>query len=216
VPISLAPALALLAGLASLQQGFTDVAPACPPKVEHCVGVELFVVLEQGRPVQTAEWFAGQLEHANRLFAAVEVGFELRGVSFLDGSWAHVPDRIQRDRLGRRERSPGVVHVFMVRRLDDVDIADNQLYGVHWRDRADVSNRWVIVSARDSSNTVLSHELGHYFGLPHSSHPESVMNKAPRSEPSWPDRVFAVSEQQRMRRKRDAMLSSGFLVETGG
>jgi hypothetical protein len=204
-------ALGLVLGLASLGERFREAVPACPVEAKHCVGIELFVVIADGEPVQTPSWWAGQVAHANRLFAPVDVAFELAEVRFIPYEWAHVRSRLERDRLGRRERAPGVMHVFMVRHLDDVDIEGNQLYGVHWRDRADTANRWIIVSSRDSSSTVLAHEMGHYFGLPHSSHDVSVMNKRPRDVPAWPDRVFADPELIRIRQHRDRMLASGFL-----
>jgi hypothetical protein len=204
-------AVALAIRLTTLEADFTDASPTCPQAAEHCVGIELFVVIEDGEPVQTPAWFAGEIVHANELFAPIDVGFELERVRFVGGQWAHVHSRLERDELGRREREPGRVHVFMVRQLDDVDIIGNQLYGVHWRDRGDTSNRWIIVSARDSSATVLAHETGHYFGLPHSSYEVSIMNKSPRLAPTWPNRVFAEPELAKMRRHRDRMLQSGFL-----
>ena len=205
-------ALALLLGLASQAQQFRDAVPACEADRKHCFGIELFVVVEGGGPVQTPSWIAKQIAHANRLFEPVEVAFELADVHFVSSTWAHVHSRLDRDRLGRRERTPGRIHVFMVRQLDDVDIEGNLLYGVHWRDRADTAHRWIIVSARDSSSTVLAHEMGHYFGLPHSSYDVSVMNKQPRQVPSWPDRIFADPELAKARQHRDRMITAGFLA----
>ena len=104
----------------------------------------------------------------------------------------------------------------MVRQLDDVDIIGNLLYGVHWRKRGDRSQRWIILSARDESGATLAHEMGHFFGLPHSTYDVSIMNKAPRPSPPWTERVFADPEQARMRRERDRMLGTGFLEDRGG
>jgi hypothetical protein len=204
-------ALGLVMGLAALGERFREAVPPCPDEVEHCIGIELFVVIDDGQPVQTPAWWASEVAHANALFEPVDVAFELADVHFISHTWAHVHSRLDRDRLGRRDRSPGLVHVFMVRRLDDVDIEGNLLYGVHWRDRGDTTHRWIIVSARDTSSTVLVHEMGHYFGLPHSRHDVSVMNKAPRTVPAWPDRVFAPPELEKARQHRDRMLASGFL-----
>lgn len=208
---SAAFALALVLGLQSLEERFREAVPPCSTHAKHCVGIELFVVVETGAPVQSPAWWAGQVAHANELFAAVDVAFELSDVHFIPHAWAHVHSRLDRDLLGRRQRTTGAMHVFMVRQLDDVDIEGNSLYGVHWRDRADTSRRWIIVSARDSSSTVLVHEMGHYFGLPHSSYDVSVMNKRPRDLPTWPDRVFAEPELGKIRQHRDRMIESGFL-----
>lgn len=202
--------LALALGLQSLGARFEEATPPCSPEAQRCVGIELFVVVEDGKPVQTPAWWAGEVEHANALFSNIGVAFELAEVRFIGRQWAHVHSRLDRDHLGRRERTAGLMHVFMVRQLDDVDIQGHKLFGVHWRDRADTDHRWIIVSARDPSSTVLVHEMGHYFGLPHSSYDVSVMNKRPRALP-WPDRIFADPELERMRRHRDGMLESGFL-----
>jgi hypothetical protein len=207
------PALAVLLRMGTLTVEFTEAAPSCPETAEHCVGIELFVVLEQAGPVQSAAWWGGEMDKANVLFAPIGVGFALADVHFIASEWAHVDTRLTRDKLGRRSRQAGLVHVFMVRRLDDVDIEGNVLYGVHWRDRGRPGNRWIILSARDPSSTVLSHEMGHYFGLPHSSYDISLMNKTPRDKPKWTERRFAEPEVARATRHRDKMLASGFLNE---
>jgi hypothetical protein len=204
---------AVLVQLLSLSQEFQAAVPACPEGPKHCVGIEVFVTVEDGAPVQTPAWLAGEVKHLNELFAVIDVGFELAAVRFIGAEWAHVHSRADRDALGERARDPGVVHLFMVRRLDDVDIEGAILYGVHWRKREDRSQRWIILSDRDVSSTVLPHEMGHYFGAPHSTYEESIMNKAPRLVPAWPDRVFADPEEVRMRRHRDRMLGDGTLVD---
>jgi hypothetical protein len=206
------PALAMLLRVGTLTDAFAAAAPPCPEGAKYCFGIELFVVLEDGDPVQTAKWWAGEAARANDLFAAMDVGFELAGVHFIGGEWAHIDTRLTRDKLGRRDRTPGFVHVFMVRELDDVDIDGNRLYGVHWRDRGRAGQRWIILSARDGSATTFAHETGHYFGLPHSSYDVSIMNKSPRSDPPWPERVFAEPEVRRAVRHRDRMLAEKFLV----
>lgn len=204
---------AVLVQLLSLSQEFRAAVPACPDGPSHCVGIEVFVTMEDGAPVQSPAWLAGEVKHLNVLFAAIDVGFELSSVRFIGAEWAHIHSRDDRDALGERPRDPGVVHMFMVRQLDDVDIDGAILYGVHWRKRGDRSQRWIILSARDESSTVLPHEMGHYFGAPHSTYDESIMNKSPRLVPAWTDRVFAPPEEARMRRHRDRMLREGTLVE---
>jgi len=209
---ALGPA-AVLVQMLGLAQTFEEAAPHCAETTEHCVGVEVFVTIEDGKPVQSPEWLAGELKRANELFAAIGVGFELHRVRFIGGQWSHVHSRADRDALGDRARERGVVHVFMVRELDDVDIIGGVLYGVHWRRRGDRSQRWIILSARDGSSTTLAHEMGHYFGLPHSTYEESIMNKTARASPTWPERVFAGPEHAKMRRHRDRMLHDGVLTD---
>jgi hypothetical protein len=89
-----------------------------------------------------------------------------------------------------------VVDVFVVSRLANVDAPAEtptaQIRGVHWRLRRDRARRWIILS-RISPPHVLAHELGHYFGLPHSNEPRSLMNTGPTALPSA-ERFFLPKE----------------------
>ena len=59
---------------------------------------------------------------------------------------------------------------------------------------------------------VLAHELGHFFSLPHGVEPTSIMNKRPRDNPPWEERVFTRREQTAMIEALTRMLDSGRLV----
>ena len=189
---------------------FVDETPACPPDRGLCVGLDLHVVVTDQGPVQAPSWLAEGLDHANWLFAPVDVGFQVRSVDRVDPSFARVATRAQRDAIGRDRFTRGVVHLFMVARLDDVDAVGEQIRGVHWRQRSNTEKRWVIVSAI-GSKVVLGHELGHFFGLPHSGYRRSVMNKRPREQPPWDERVFVADERQIVTQRRDEMRASGML-----
>lgn len=191
-------------------RAFVTGAPRCPKAAKHCIGLHVHVVEVDGEPVADARWMYRDVAHANKLFAEIGVGFTVVDVDGLGADKADMQTRRDRDLLGRKLFSRGVVHVFVVRRLADVDIAGAEIRGVHWRDRADTARRWVILSAIGSS-TVLAHELGHFFGLPHSSYEVSIMNKSPRLSPTWPDRVFHEDELAIMRRRRDTMLADGMI-----
>lgn len=206
----LMPLVALAALTADPLASFRGT-PKCPRDAAYCFGVDVHIVLEGGKPVQDPKWLAGQLSEANRLFAPLGVGFEVNALIPNASTWADVNSRLMRDQLGRRDRAPGVVHVFMVRRLGDVDVAGAEIRGVHWRDRADTQQRWIILSAL-GSHRVLAHELGHFFGLPHSSHPASIMNKKPRDRPVPEKRGFPPAELTKMKRGLKKMLAERRLV----
>lgn len=191
-------------------QAFVAGTPACPTRAQRCFGIVVHVVVEDGAPVQTPRWFADQLAAANGLFATIGVGFEATAVRQEPAAFAELATRIERDSLGRGAHDPHVVHVWVVRRLGDVDIAGEEIRGVHWRDRAEPTRRFVILSSIAGSRT-LAHELGHFFGLPHSSFPVSIMNKTPREEPPWAERGFHPREYATMRTRTGAMIADGTL-----
>lgn len=197
------------------REAFVTGSPPCPAEARRCFEIALHVVEEDGEDVQTPQWVAAQVHEANRLFAPIGVGFRVGSAKVVDGRFADVKTRLDRDLLGRDEHSLGVVHVFVVRRLADVDVEGEVIRGVHWRDRAETSRRWIILSSI-AAPVVLAHELGHFFGLPHTKHPRSLMNKSPHLDPPWHLRDFPDEEQAIMARRRDEMLADGTLRAAAG
>jgi len=192
------------------REAFVTGSPACPEEAKKCFRIALHVVEEEGKDVQTPQWFAEQVGEANRLFAPIGVGFTVGSAKVVDAKFADVKTRLDRDLMGRSEHTLGVVHVFVVRRLADVDVEGEVIRGVHWRDRAETSRRWIILSSI-AMPVVLAHELGHFFGLPHTKHPRSIMNKSPHMDPPWHLRDFPKEEQAIMARRRDEMIEDGTL-----
>lgn len=188
--------------------------PACPEGRPACVGLAIYVVVDDGAPVVDASWLAAQLDEANRHFAELEVGFTAAAIRVLPVTAAEVETRAQRDRLGRRRLHRGLVSVFVVRRLANVD-APGDINGVHWRYRANRDRRWIIVSSV-AGRWTLAHELGHFFGLPHSTDVGSLMNTTPRTEPPIATRVFTPDDITALRRGRDRLFRSGRLSRRAG
>ncbi len=184
--------------------------PRCVVTAAHCFGIHLHVVVTPEGPVQDVAWVTAQVEQAHRHFALIDTSFEVVAADAVPASELEVDTREERDALGYDRFTRGVVHVFVVGRLADVDIAGSQIRGVHWRERADRAHRWVILS-KIAGSLVLSHELGHFFGLPHSTYDISLMNKTVRLTPLVSELTFAPPEIVRMRKHRDRMLVSKML-----
>jgi hypothetical protein len=190
---------------------FVSESPRCPRKVSHCFGIVVHVVTDEDGPVESPAWLGERVEEANRHFALVDVAFRVIEAREQTSEYRHVATRKQRDLIGRDRFGVGVVHLFLVGQLDDVDVADTQIRGVHWRDRGDTSRRWILMS-KIASPMVLAHELGHFFGLPHSSYGVSIMNKTPRDDPPFEARTFHRKEIRRMEGFRTFMLFEGQLI----
>jgi hypothetical protein len=206
--LTAAAAARATAGPSPAQATLADVLAAaapCPAAATHCFGLVLHVAPGiDGGLVQAPDWVAGQVATANRLFAPLGVGFTIADVRPLADRDVVILTRADRNRLGARVRARGAIDVFLVGRLGDIDNRGGEINGVHWRRGG---KRWIIVAAR-AWDLTLGHELGHYFGLPHSDVAASIMNTTHRSEPPLGERVFQPDELTRMRAGLERMLRS--------
>jgi len=172
-----------------------------------------------GKPVADDSFLASELEHANVIYR--ELGLKLVDVSRrkLAQRHARIVERRDRDALGALLR-PGVINVFVVGCLMDVDEPGRERRGVHWRVRVEArgssarerkqnrTRHFVIVSAI-SGPYVLAHELGHFLGNPeHSDVAGNLMSY------QYTDQVPVLDAAQRERVARTvaALFASGELA----
>lgn len=191
----------MLTGLASASattevDAIRQAAAPCDGARTYCFAIHLHVAppLAGGDGlVVTPAWVERQVAVANEHFARLDVGFQIESVKTLPAETAHVRTRAERNALGKR-MSKRVIDVFVTGQLDDVDTPGEIARGVTWRNG---DRKFIIVSAV-AMDRVLAHELGHFFGLPHSTYPISIMNKTKRAEPPIEQRTFHDDEYAKM------------------
>lgn len=185
--------------------------PACEAARAHCVGIQLHITASDDGLIAAPDWLATQLAAANRHFAPLDVAFQVVGIDTLPASGEHIATRRERDELSTGRLRGKVIHVFIVGQLDDVDVAGKIIYGVTWHTHAD-ARKYVLVSTA-AIDRVLAHELGHVFGLPHSSYAISIMNKTDRAEPPVEQRTFADEEISAMHPALKRLLRDKVIAE---
>lgn len=199
----------VIAGLGDAGAGgaedITSAAPVCARA--HCFAVQLHVANDAKGLVVAPAWLGDQLATANKHFDTLDVGFALAGVD--NASVEHVVTRADRDALFTRGLSPRTIHVFVTAKLDDIDNPGEIIYGVTWHAH---DATYIVVSGMAWERT-LAHELGHYFGLPHSTYAISIMNKTPREEPPIEDRRFSDEELAKLRTAIDRVVKQKSVVE---
>ena len=139
--------------------------------------VAFSVVEEDGEPVRDGAWLGTQLARAETLFGAHGVHFRRAPGRAIAACFADMVTRGDRNALASLAL-PGVINVFVVATLKDVDEENRFRFGVHWRPdgpQGQRGTRYIILSAF-APEGVLAHELGHYFGNPHSAVPDNVMS----------------------------------------
>ncbi len=128
------------------------------------------------RPVQSEEWIAAQVAAAEGLFGPIGVHLRWALAKPMDSRFAVMDSRADRDALGS-ELEEKMINVLVVGRLRDVDDPSRDRMGVCWQNQRDPRKRYIVLSGT-SRPTVLAHELGHFFGNPHSTVVDNVMSYA--------------------------------------
>ena len=142
--------------------------------------VRFSVAEVDGSPVQDAEWIASQIAKANEVFEPADLSFEqvseIDAIPDEEGRWPeNLVTRADRHKLGPLVE-PEVINVFVVQSMADVDVEGRFIRGVHWRSRRGGSPRHYVILSSIAGSYVLAHELGHFFGNPHSPTPGNIMS----------------------------------------
>jgi hypothetical protein len=157
-----------------------------------------------GMPVANDSWLDAELDAANALFAPFGLAFARGESRTLDVRFNHIETRDDRDALAPL-LEPKLVNVFVVGSLRDVDDPTRLRRGVHWH--APSGAHYVILVA-GAQESVLGHELGHFFGNPHSKVADNVMSY----ERTGAAVFFDADQGRRIAQRARAYLASGELV----
>jgi hypothetical protein len=175
------------------------------------IEVRIHLAQDQCQFVQDAKWLKWQIDQSNQLFGKIGICFKMKTILVLGKEWIEMKDQKMRTALGQNRLKSGLIDVFVVGRLADIDIKGEEIRGVHWRNPKDrQKQRWIILS-KIAKDFVLAHELGHYFDLPHSTYETSIMNKTPRDYPIA-KRGFVEDEYQIMQKAKERMLDDLHLI----
>lgn len=157
-----APAALAGAALVVLAAGFAPPPARAGGEETTTFALSFAVAPWKGEPVADRTWVDERVRRANRVFEPANVAFRTSRVAELPGEHARLETRRDRHRLGAHVRD-GVIDVFVVERLRDVDDPARFRQGVHWRSRMHPGTHYVVL-ADHAGPTTLAHELGHFFG----------------------------------------------------
>jgi hypothetical protein len=161
-------------GLGALVATFALPGLATPDGVIPLIPLSFGIATEDDQPVRDQAWIREQVDVMESLFGPLGVHPADVGHRTLGPRFNHLETRADRDDL-IHEMLPGVVNVFIVGTLRDVDEPALLRRGVHWRNRGTPSSRYVILAA-EAPPAVLAHEMGHYFGNGHSTTRDNLMS----------------------------------------
>ncbi len=137
-------------------------------------GLSIAIASENGQHVRDDAWSQSQIASANELFARSDVSFRWTHQKELPAALTEMHERKDRDALGEFADVKKTIDLFLVAKLEDVDEPGRYRKGVAWTRKAD-GRRYVILSA-EAPDKVLAHELGHFFGNPHTTVPDNLMS----------------------------------------
>ncbi len=204
-PSRLTAAAALLAVSAA-----TTAAPAQQRRARiPTLPIEVTVATEDGAAVVADDWIETQLTNANAIFEPAGVSFRRVDRHSMGPEHAALETRRDRHALGALLH-PQVIDWFVVRSLRDVDDPSRYRQGVHWRTLGEgyPDHAHVVIVSSIAGPNVLAHELGHYFGNPHSDVPGNIMSYSRGEGPPF----FDADQVRRIRQVARHFLRRGALV----
>ncbi|NMB73915.1 MAG: hypothetical protein GYA21_02145 [Myxococcales bacterium] len=137
-------------------------------------------------------YFRDALSRANELFEPARILFLEKEHRYGEPKNPEIRSRAERDALAVLAPLDGRVHVFLVKRLGDLERSDVDIAGRDWRyqgrRRELAGRRYIIIAPTSARLDTMAHELGHFFGLCHSARFDNLMKQIPRDEKATLDK----------------------------
>jgi len=176
-------------------------------RADAVFGLSFSIASERGERVVDDAWVERQIDEANALFSPLGTRFRWTMERDLAEPHGEMHSRADRDALTPLTTS-GLIDVFLVRELEDVDEPGRRRMGVCW---TGLGGKRLIVLSRIARPKVLAHELGHFFGNPHTKVVNNLMSYARDGGVVFLDET----QQARIRRLSARFLDTGRLIDVG-
>jgi len=151
------------------------------------------------------------LTKASELMADAGVTFRAASLKTETMDSAIVPSVAVRNQLVSRAKFDGTIHLYVARKVSDIDKEGGWIAGVHWRywgsKKSMKGQHCVILSASACGVETLAHEFGHFFGEPHTKAPDNIMCSPGRRAGA----TFSAAQITRIKADLAARLRSGEL-----
>ncbi|MET0594860.1 MAG: hypothetical protein ABW133_19320 [Polyangiaceae bacterium] len=165
--------------------------------------VVVSAVYVDGTRVVDDAWIQKQWASVDKLYADFGIRFDRLPAKQVPATSARLETKEDRDALAAYF-AEGVVNVFFVKALMDIDEIGRIRMGVCWR--APGNKRFVAV-ASNAKPTVLAHELGHLLGNGHSKVVDNVMSYDRTGAPVF----FDATQKKTMRATALQLLRDGIV-----
>ena len=142
--------------------------------------VTIHLATDDGTSVAGPRRVASWVRRANAALEAYGIRVYVRAVRTLPAGYDTVTKWRERRELAGYAPSDGTIHVFVIDELDRPTRrrGRKRVRGLHWRYRGlskKLRSREYVVVTRGAPRTTFAHELGHLFGLRHSTSEDNIM-----------------------------------------